>query len=121
MGQDLGVFSLMSTTIVNEGVVLSYLSHQGSDIWETLPITETFVFSDGSGVMMSMRLAYDATDAAFFVRNFGSLSSEEYNEQALAFDGARVKVVAIPPARASAASIEAGMSHSEVMHRLGMK
>jgi len=53
------------------------------------------------------------------VQTFRTLTTDEFNELALSFGGLQLKVVSVPPSAAASSGVAAGMSHSEVMTRLG--
>ena len=100
--------------------MLAYLEYQGTDVWETLPINNDYFFNDGSSVEVNMRFRYAANEFAFLIQNFAMLTSDEINQQKLFFDGARLKIVTIPPSSSAASSVNSNMSHDEAMKILGL-
>lgn len=113
-------FSELTTTVVEDGVVLAYRRPPQTQVWESLPVTDIYFFDSGASVTTNERFAYTEGEFAFFVQNFASLSSEQANEQQLDFGGTSIKVVTIPPSSNAASAVNSSMSHDEAMKILGL-
>ena len=123
--------SSLSPSIVTSGIVLVYIEYAGgsaSEVWQPLPFSDDYAFGDGTAGILNFRFLIPESDtffetgnAALVIEALRVLSSDNADDITSDLDGARLRVVTVPPSTASSTGVSQAMSYSDIMSRLEAK
>jgi len=123
--------SSLSSSIVTNGIVLVYIEYAlggAAGVWQPVPFTDDYEFGDGTAAILNFRFVIPESDTVFETGNTALvvealrvLSSTNADNIASDLDGARLRVVTVPPSTASSAGVSQEMRYSDAMSRLEKK